>query len=137
MTKEYADLAEIIIGLKNADIELRDQLIQNGKLSGGYNSTMARLHNKNAQILNEIIDKIGYPTTEKVGKLAHEAAWMVIQHAIGQPVFMKKCAKLLEELHDDREHKIYLAYLTDRIAVFENRPQLYGTLNLIGTKMGH
>lgn len=89
MTKQHSDLAETIIGLINADIELRDQLIQCGKLSGGYNSTMARLHNKNEQILNEIIDKIGYPTTEKVGKLAYEAAWMVIQHAIGQPVFMK------------------------------------------------
>lgn len=125
---EYKDIAEIIVGLKNADLELRDKLIQSGQLSEGYNEEMAKLHNKNAEILNDIIDKIGYPTIDKVGKEASEATWLVIQHSIGQPAFMKKLAKLLEEaVRDGRASKRNLVYLTDRIAVFENKPQLYGT----------
>ena len=54
------------------------------------NEEMKELHNKNAKILNEII-AIDYPTIDKVGKEANEATWLVIQHSIEQPDFMKKC----------------------------------------------
>jgi hypothetical protein len=124
----YEEISEKIIGLKNADLELRDKLIQSGQLSDGYNEEMKELHNKNAKILNEIIDKIGYPTTDKVGKEASEATWLVIQHSIGQPDFMKKCLKLLEvAVSENKANPKNLAYLTDRVAVFEGKPQLYGT----------
>lgn len=125
---KYKEIAEIIVGLKNADLELRDKLIQSGQLSEGYNEELKELHNKNAKILNEIIDTIGYPTTDKVGKEASEATWLVIQHSIGQPDFMKKCLKLLEvAVSENKVNSKNLAYLTDRIAVFEGKPQLYGT----------
>lgn len=124
----YEEIAEKIIGLKNADLALRDKLIQNGQLSDGYNEEMKELHNRNAKILNEIIDLIGYPTTDKVGKEASEAAWLVIQHSIGQPDFMKKCMTLLQiAVSENKANSRNLAYLTDRVAVFEGKPQLYGT----------
>ena len=124
----YKDFAERIIELKNADLELRDRLVQNGQLGKGYNQEMKKLHNRNAEILYEIIDTIGYPTIDKVGKEANEAAWLIIQHAIGQPAFMKKCVTLLENaVNENKATARNLAYLTDRIAVFESKPQLYGT----------
>lgn len=49
---------------------------------------------KNADLA--LRDRIGYPTEDRVGKEAATAAWLVIQHAIEQPDFMKKCRKLLE-----------------------------------------
>jgi DNA uptake protein ComE-like DNA-binding protein len=125
---EYTKIAKEIIELQNADLELRDKLIQNGQLFEGYNNEMEALHNRNAETLNNIIDKIGYPTVNKVGKEANEAAWLVIQHSIGQPEFMKKCAVFLEKAVDENQANAkQLAYLTDRIAGFEGRPQLYGT----------
>jgi len=121
-------IAEKIIELKNADLTLRDKFVQSGKLSEGYNEQMKELHNENAKILNDIIDAFGYPTIDKVGKEANEAAWLVIQHSIGQPEFMKKCAKLLEiAVSESKADSKNLAYLTDRIAVFEGKPQLNGT----------
>ena len=117
---EYENISDRIIGLKNADLKLRDSLIQNGQLGEGYNNEMAKLHNKNAKILNEIIEKIGYPTIDKVGKEASEATWLVIQHSIGQPNFMRKCAELLEKAVDENKaDAMNFAYLTDRIAVSE------------------
>lgn len=121
-------IAATIIALKEEDLQLRDQLAQNGQLGEGYHEEMKNLHNRNARILDDIIDAIGYPTIDKVGKEASEAAWLVIQHSIGQPGFMRKCAALLEEavrkhLADPKN----LAYLTDRIAVLEGKQQLYGT----------
>lgn len=125
---DYKSIAENIIDLKNADLALRDKLIQSGKLSEGYNEEMKELHNRNAKILNDIIDTIGYPTIDKVGKEANEATWLVIQHSIGQPEFMKKSAKLLESaVIENKADQKSLAYLIDRISVLEGKPQLYGT----------
>lgn len=124
----YKNIAEEIIALRNADLGLRDKLVRNGKLFDGYNHEMEALHEKNAEILSNIIDKIGYPTIEKVGKEANEAAWLVIQHSIGKPEFMKKCIVLLEKaVAEKKSDAKQLAYLSDRIAVFEGRAQLYGT----------
>jgi hypothetical protein len=120
--------AGMIIDLKNADIALREKLIQSGQLSNGYNEEMKELHNRNAKILSEVIDTIGYPTIDKVGKEAHEATWLIVQHAIAQPEFMKKCAILLEKaVSENKADPKSVAYLTDRIAVFESKEQLYGT----------
>ncbi len=124
----FKSVAEKIISLKNADLELRDELIRKAELGNGYHEGMQALHHKSAEILDEIIGHIGYPTAEKVGKEAADAAWIVIQHAIARPDFMRKCLKLLEDSNPEtRVGKINIAYLSDRIAVFEGRPQLYGT----------
>lgn len=125
---DYKASVEKIITLKNEDLKLREKLIQNGKLGEGYNKEMKRLHNRNTKLLNEIIDTIGYPTIDKVGEEASEAAWLIIQHSIEQPNFMKKCMKLLENaVHEGKADSRNLAYLTDRISVLEGNPQLYGT----------
>lgn len=125
---KHKKIAEEIIELQNADLELRDKLIQTGQLSGGYNKEMEALHNRHAEILNNIIEKHGYPSVEKVGKEASDAAWLVIQHSIGQPEFMKKCVVLLEKaVAENQADAKHLAYLTDRIAVFQGEAQLYGT----------
>ncbi|WP_345989345.1 DUF6624 domain-containing protein [Chryseobacterium sp. Chry.R1] len=120
--------AERIIELKNEDLELRDQLIKRGELGEGYHKEMEQLHNRNAKKLNDIMDIIGYPGIDKVGKEASEAAWLIIQHAIGQPELMRKCVRLLKDaVNEQKADPKNLAYLSDRIAVFEGKPQLYGT----------
>ena len=125
---KYKAIAEKIIAMKNADLAIRDKLVKSGQLSKGYHDEMKEMHNKNALELNEIIDDIGYPTIDKVGKEASEASWLVIQHAIGQPAFMKKCLLLLERaVNECKADPIDLAHLKDRILVFQDRPQYYGT----------
>ncbi len=121
-------IAKNIIELKIKDDQLRAALIAKGVLSSGYHPEMEALHNANASTLQQIMDQIGYPTVAKVGEEASQAAWLIIQHAIGQPAFMKKSAELLEQAVAAKEaNPIALAYLSDRIAVFEGKPQLYGT----------
>jgi len=121
-------IAKKIIDLKNKDLKLRNELIKKEELSNGYNEEMEALHNANAKELSQIIDEIGYPTIDKVGKEANEAAWLIIQHSIGQPEFMKKSAEMLKKaVQENKADPISLAYLADRIAVFEGKEQLYGT----------
>lgn len=125
---KFYDIAQQIIKLKDRDLELRSSLIASGNLSDGYNEGMAQIHKQNAIVLEEIMGEIGYPTVDKVGEAGSEAAWLVIQHAIGSPAFMKKSAKLLENaVAEYKANPINLAYLTDRIAVLEGLPQSYGT----------
>lgn len=122
------EIAKKICALRDADLKLRDELIEQGRLSEGYDPEMEDLHNKNAEILDGIINDIGYPTAAKVGKEACEAAWLVIQHSISQPSFMRKCKNLLElAVKENQADKKSLAYLTDRIAVLSGEPQKYGT----------
>lgn len=117
---KYKSIGETLVQLKNKDLALRDALIQAKQLSEGYHPAMQALHQENAAILDSIIDQIGYPSLEKVGKEASEAAWLIIQHAIGLPEFMKKCRQLLEDAVQKKEATPQsLAYLTDRIAVLE------------------
>ena len=124
----YPKHAKTIISLKNNDLFLRNQLIKNGKLNDGYVNEMEELHIKNEEKLEKIIDKIGFPDKEKVGEEGYDATWLVIQHAISKPKFMKKCAKLLKNVIKKKQASvIHLAYLEDRIAVLEDKPQLYGT----------
>ena len=125
----YPQIAKKIIDLRDADLDMRERLISKGVLSEGYHPEMEKLHILNAKFLGGIIDSIGYPTADKVGKEANQAAWLVIQHAISLPAFMKRCLKLLRETKtdDNQSTNINLAYLSDRIAVFEDRPQYYGT----------
>jgi hypothetical protein len=125
---DYKSIADNLIEMQNADLACREKLVQNGQLGEGYNEEMKELHEKNAKILNNILDTIGYPTIDKVGIKANEAAWLVIQHSIGQPELMKKCAALLKSaVRENKAGPQNLAYLTDRIAVFEEKLQLYGT----------
>ncbi len=125
---EFQIIAEKIIKLKDADLELRNQLIRSGNLGNRYNKEMADLHNRNAKKLNKIIKLIGYPTKAKVGEQASDAAWLIIQHSIGQPEFMRKCAYLLEQaVSEKRANPKHLAFLKDRIASYEGKPQIYGS----------
>ena len=123
-----ASAAKRIIELKDRDLELRQRLMENGTLSNGYHEIMEALHNDNARELEAIMEAIGYPSVPKVGKQANQATWMIVQHAIGCPDFMRKCLKLLQrEAEDDKGLSIQLAYLTDRVSILEGKEQRYGT----------
>jgi hypothetical protein len=121
-------IAQRILELRRADLDLRDRLLRAGQLNDGYHEEMAALHDRNATVLEEIIDSVGYPSEDRIGEPASAAAWLVVQHAIGRPDFMRKCRDLLAQaVQQERADPVRLAYLDDRIAVLEGRRQRYGT----------
>ncbi|MEG0927313.1 DUF6624 domain-containing protein [Chryseobacterium sp.] len=115
-----------IIKLSKLDLSVREKLSAEGKLSGGYHPEMEKVHKANARRLREIMNEIGFPTISKVGEVASDAAWLIIQHSIGEPEFMKQCYTMMEENIDDINPK-NKAYLYDRIQVSQSKPQKYGT----------
>ncbi|QHT68454.1 hypothetical protein GXP67_18305 [Rhodocytophaga rosea] len=119
-------IAAELIQLAKYDLEVRQQLQEENKLSPGYNPEMEAVHKQNAARLKQLIAQIGWPTIPKVGKEASEAAWLIVQHSIGDPVFIKSCYALLEQSAGTVNPQ-QLAYLHDRICYFEGKPQKYGT----------
>lgn len=115
-----------LIEMARKDLSLREKLLKAGKLSGGYHPEMEKIHRAHAEQLREIISEIGFPTVSKVGKKASDAAWLIIQHSIGEPELMKKCLAIMDENSEDI-NLTNKAYLYDRIQVFQSKPQKYGT----------
>lgn len=78
--------------------------------------------------LEEIVDSIGWPTREQVGLKATQGAYMVIQHAGHDTEFQNRCLAMMVDLVEEGELPAsYVALLTDRIRVFQDRPQVFGT----------
>ncbi|MBV9081624.1 MAG: hypothetical protein JOZ62_03030, partial [Acidobacteriaceae bacterium] len=68
------------------------------------------------------------PDQEKAGQDGAEAAWLIVQHAVGDAQFQRECLLLLENSANAGRVPLWqVAYLEDRIAMHEGRPQRYGT----------
>jgi len=121
-------LREELIAMRTEDLRVRQELVESGELGGSYVPRMEAVHSKNAQRLKEIVDEYGWPHEDIVGHDGAEAAWLIAQHAVGFPDLQRKCLSLME--HSAYEGSIprwHAAYLRDRVAMFEGRPQRYGT----------
>ena len=121
-------LAEELIALIARNDAMRARLVADGTLHDGYHPAMEAVHRANAVRLRELIAAHGWPGRARVGVEAASAAWRIVQHAIGEPAFLRAMLPILAEAaaHDDAD-RVEVAMLDDRIRVFEGRPQRYGT----------
>ncbi|MGX5858650.1 DUF6624 domain-containing protein [Dyadobacter jiangsuensis] len=120
------ELSQQLVQMALRDLAIHGRLFAADGLWSGYDPEMATIHLHNAERLRLIIAEIGWPTFSKVGPEASEAAWLIVQHSIGEAAFMKECYQLMERASGDiNPHN--LAYLHDRICYFSGRPQRYGT----------
>ncbi|MCU7616330.1 hypothetical protein NZ698_03910 [Chryseobacterium sp. PBS4-4] len=115
-----------LIELVERDLNTRNKILKDKEFEGKYHPEMEKVHRENAEELRKIIDEIGFPTVSKVGKEASNAAWLIIQHSISEPQFMKSCYELMLKNDFDVDRK-NLAYLYDRIQYFQGLPQKFGT----------
>jgi len=112
------------------DQDLHDELIamfdrdQAGRLGGEDSEGDQR----RTQRLVEIVDEHGWPGLSLVGKDGEDAAWTIAQHSDLDPEIQ---ARFLEDLRAAFERGEAspgnLAYLEDRVAVAQGKPQTYGT----------
>ena len=122
---------EELIAMRGEDLRVRDELLQSGELGKGYVPRMEAVHRKNASRLQQIIAEHGWPDAELVGSDGTLAAWFIAQHAIGEPHFQRQALALVQEkVKQQKVPPAQEAYLYDRIAMYEGRPQRYGTQSL-------
>ena len=122
------DLRERLLALIAEDQRVRAELAADGSLFEGYHPRMEQVHRANAQALRDLIRTHGWPTELLASPDGAAAAWLVAQHSIGEPAFMRECRDRLEAASvAGLVPKWQFAYIDDRIRIFEGKPQRYGT----------
>jgi hypothetical protein len=121
-------LRQQLIQMAEQDQRTAAELAKTGELSEGYAPRMQQVHDRNVAELHRIVHAYGWPGKSLVGKDGADAAWIIAQHGIGHPEFMRAALRLVraavEQGEADPQHA---AFLHDRICFFERRPQRYGT----------
>lgn len=117
-----------LLAMRTGDLRTRDDLLQRGELEGGYHPEMEAVHRRNAARLRVLIAEHGWPDVDLAGDDGAGAAWLIAQHAAGEPDFQRHSLTLLQEcIARDAVPLWQAAYLSDRIRRFEGWPQVYGT----------
>lgn len=121
-------LRNTLLALQERDLALRTELQADGTLFRGYHPRMESVHRDNARQLRELIERFGWPNERLAGHDGAEAAWLIAQHSIAEPEFMRNCRAFLEkEVVSGTVPLWQYAYMDDRIRVFEGKPQRFGT----------
>lgn len=122
------ELRRELLALRAEDMRLRDELVAANELGGPYVPRMEAIHVRNAARLRELVDRYGWPAEDIAGTDGAEAAWLIAQHAIGEPEFQRRALVWMTEcVVEGRIPAWHVAHLEDRIAMYEGRPQRFGT----------
>ena len=114
--------------LVQQDHQMRNILLEKGILTDTYHPEMEKVHLNNARRLSEMIKKMGFPVLSNAGEKGVRLSWLIIQHSISWPQFMRECLIEIRLAAAQNDYILeLLAYIEDRVAFFEGRPQLYGT----------
>jgi hypothetical protein len=121
-------LRQELLAMRAEDLRVRGELDEAGELGGPYVPRMEAVHVKNAARLRELIVLHGWPAEDIAGEDGAKAAWFIVQHSIGEPDFQRQVLVLLNACAaEGRTPAWHAAYLEDRIAMYENRPQRFGS----------
>jgi hypothetical protein len=121
-------LRKELLEMRAEDMRVRKELLDAGELGGHYVPRMEAVHTRNAARLREMIVIHGWPAEDIAGKDGAEAAWLIVQHAIGEPDLQRAALRLMQTCAaTKRTPAWHAAYLEDRIALHEGSPQRYGS----------
>ena len=121
-------LRQELLSLAEQDHRMRETLAAEGVLGEGYHPGMETIHKRNAAQLRAVIEQFGWPSSKVVADDGAEAAWLIAQHAIGEPDFQRYCLQALRGAASSGGASLrHVAMLEDRIRMFEGRPQVFGT----------
>jgi hypothetical protein len=122
-------LRDELLSMQLEDQKTLQELIDTGELGTiEYHPRIKKVHERNNKRIKEIIGQQGWPGISLVGKEAAEAAWLIVQHAVLDTVFMESCLALLRKAVNKGEaESSHLAYLQDRVLTMSGKPQIYGT----------
>jgi hypothetical protein len=128
LTGNWEAIGIELIAMAEEDRRVRAELATDGSVFEGYHPRMRAVHDENAGRLTAILDRYGWPGEPQVGPEGAEAAWLIVQHAIAQPVLQRRALSLLQVAASRGEvPAVQAAMLEDRIRVFQGLPQRYGT----------
>lgn len=132
---QYPKISKEIQAMRGPDqayrikwMKLRQKGKQGTKKYKQVTEKLKSIDRENTARMREIVDEIGWPTFDKVGRKASNTAWLIVQHADRRPHFQARCLPLLKAAVEagQAEADDY-AYLYDRVQVAKGGKQLYAT----------
>jgi hypothetical protein len=119
--------AELVTRARKAR-QLQARLVETGQMGPGYHAEQEALDGANADWLNTVFDRVGWPGRNLVSDDGAAAAVQLLQRAVGRPAVQRRGVELmLEAAPKGQASMVDAAHFADRIAVFEGKPQLFGT----------
>lgn len=111
-----------------ATMREKDQAVRERVLSDEVIKEMRTIDVANTRQLAHLLAVCGWPVVRKGDLQASDDIWLLAQHADHDKAFQHHVLGLLEQaVHRGEARGKNLAYLTDRLAIAEGKPQLYGT----------
>lgn len=78
--------------------------------------------------MEALINRVGWPDRMRFGAVAENDAWLLVQHAdIDVPLQKRVLALITPLAKAGRSSPANYAYLTDRVAIADHKPQVFGT----------
>jgi hypothetical protein len=127
----HKDLVDDLAARVKVDQEARNKVIdaqRDGSQHPELWAPVQKIDHENTEALKAIVAKYGWPGRSLVGENGANNAWLLAQHADQDHEFQKQVLTLIEPLVARGEvSPNHFAYLYDRLAVAEKRPQRFGT----------
>ena len=118
----------LLVAAARRDLDTRTRLAASGELFNGYHPEMEAVHDENAALLTRVFDDIDWPDHHEYGDDGAGAAFLILQHAIGHPDLQRRgLTLLLDAIPEGQANPLDVAYLSDRISIFEGGAQTFGT----------
>ncbi|MFZ4068616.1 MAG: DUF6624 domain-containing protein [Caulobacterales bacterium] len=108
--------------------DLHASLVKSGQWGIGYPAKQEELDIANVEWFSGILDAHGWPGPALVGDDGAAAAVQILQRGTSRPGAQKRGLTLMmDAAQKGQASLIDAAHFADRIAVFEGKPQLFGT----------
>lgn len=133
-SREYTEITKQINGFAEKDQLLRNKIFSKSNISEEDKKTLADFDEKSTEFIKNILSEIGLPTITKVGKKASYNAWLLVQHSRDLK-FQKEYLELLKQNEKD-VNPANIAYLEDRVLMYEGKHQIYGTQFVLNEETG-
>ena len=128
-------VAEAMRRMSRADQILRLAFNRVSEFSGdeaerfrsGIVDRVTRIDEGNVQRLRTMIPDGSWFRISRVGQGVARDAWLLVQHADRDVAFQRDVLRRMRELPKDEVEARLIAYLHDRVAMHDDRPQRFGT----------
>lgn len=122
------DLAAELVRRADIDQQARGFVIRGDEPTEAEVEHLHRVDEDNTAWLEAVVNEHGWPGFCLVGEKGANAAWLLAQHADQRPELQRRWLPLLRAAVEagDADPSV-LAYLDDRVALADRRPQRHGT----------
>lgn len=125
--KQHKEISKEIAKMVEVEQYWMHKAIKSSNPNSSIHKKVKEINAINFKRVKEIVEEYGLISISKFGKEASYNTWLLIQHSPQEELtFMKHYLSLMEQ-NPQEVVKKNIAYLKDRILVYQNEPQIYGT----------